>query len=394
MLSEEEAPPAGGDMELPGSISSPVSKPDDRSAAERRVQKKLEARKKEEEEEGKKQKQGAKVDRKEIAEEEKKEVPPAYGKKKSLSVFVGTWNMAGSMYRDSLDSFLHPAQEYDVYAIGSQECERSIAASFFVASKAEWEASVASSLGPNYVLMQSCTLMATHIVVFLKKELVDLASDVESASVATGLYNVIGNKGGVAVSLVLGSTSFLFVNAHFAAHQNKVAARNADFSRINSSLPLGRKWSDAPLACDRFDRVFWSGDLNYRINGNRGIVDHAMRQDMFEALVHNDQLRIERDRGHVFVGFSEGPLEFRPTYKLHPGSNSLYDMSKKARIPAWTDRILFIDREGTRLLRYTCDDTLLASDHLPVFAEFEVDIDATAPARVEGTGGSTVCVVS
>ena len=47
-------------------------------------------------------------------------------------------------------------------------------------------------------------------------------SATESSSVATGLGNTLGNKGGVGVGFTVGSTSFLFINAHFAAHQNKV----------------------------------------------------------------------------------------------------------------------------------------------------------------------------
>ena len=40
--------------------------------------------------------------------------------------------------------------------------------------------------------------------------------DSQSGHVATGIGNVVGNKGGVGVGLLLGEdTSFLFVNSHF-----------------------------------------------------------------------------------------------------------------------------------------------------------------------------------
>jgi hypothetical protein len=60
-----------------------------------------------------------------------------------------------------------------------------------------------------------------------------------------------------------------------------------------------------------------------------------------QVLVFNDQLRIERGEGRVFVGFGEGPCNFRPTYRLDHGSADVYDTSKKQRIPSWTDRVLY-----------------------------------------------------
>lgn len=39
-------------------------------------------------------------------------------------------------------------------------------------------------------------------------------------------------------------------------------------------------------------------------------------------------------------GFAEGPLRFRPTYKLDLGTDA-YDSGPKRRVPAWTDRVLF-----------------------------------------------------
>jgi hypothetical protein len=41
--------------------------------------------------------------------------------------------------------------------------------------------------------------------------------------VATGIGNVLGNKGGVGVGLTVGgNTRILFLNSHFAAHDEKV----------------------------------------------------------------------------------------------------------------------------------------------------------------------------
>ena len=78
----------------------------------------------------------------------------------------------------------------------------------------------------------------------------------------------------------------------------------------------------------------------------------------------SDQLLKARKEGKVAVGYEtcligiekyasltcsraryeEGPLDFLPTYKYDPMSDT-YDTSKKARVPAWTDRILYRARE-------------------------------------------------
>ncbi|CAM9950857.1 unnamed protein product, partial [Ectocarpus fasciculatus] len=78
--------------------------------------------------------------------------------------------------------------------------------------------------------------------------------------------------------------------------------------------------------------------------------------NMHEVLLNNEQLSLERsrDRGGEgrgeggrqappFSGYSEGPLNFRPTYKFDSGTDT-YDTSSKQRVPAWTDRILYSGR--------------------------------------------------
>ncbi len=53
---------------------------------------------------------------------------------------------------------------------------------------------------------------------------------------ATGVGNVLGNKGGVAVTFTLLGARVLLVGAHFAAHDQNVERRNADFHRICAGL--------------------------------------------------------------------------------------------------------------------------------------------------------------
>ncbi len=40
---------------------------------------------------------------------------------------------------------------------------------------------------------------------------------------------------------------------------------------------------EAERVTERFDRVFWLGDLNYRINGTRDMVDLLLKGNMHEV---------------------------------------------------------------------------------------------------------------
>jgi hypothetical protein len=44
-------------------------------------------------------------------------------------------------------------------------------------------------------------------------------------------------------------------------------------------------------------------------------------------------------------------------------------------VPAWTDRVLYIENDGLRCVEYGADFTLKTSDHRPVFASFISNID-------------------
>lgn len=102
-----------------------------------------------------------------------------------------------------------------------------------------------------------------------------------------------------------------------------------------------------------FDRVFWFGDFNYRIDASRGEVDAKLNssggvggsvasvgQGAIDELLELDQLRAQMRDQAVFRGFEESKIMFKPTYKYDKASD-VYDSSKKQRVPAWTDRIVF-----------------------------------------------------
>lgn len=66
--------------------------------------------------------------------------------------------------------------------------------------------------------------------------------------------------------------------------------------------------------------IFWIGDLNYRLADNppRELFDTNNYADLLKC----DQLYQEMQKRRVFVNYTEGPIDFRPTYKYDPGTDN------------------------------------------------------------------------
>jgi len=103
--------------------------------------------------------------------------------------------------------------------------------------------------------------------------------------------------------------------------------------------------------------VVWVADTNYRVDLDNETARYLAENDELDALVASDQasrralrtlsntsltsslikLKNAMDSGVAFVGYEEGPLLFRPTYRYDVGTDT-YDTSEKMRIPAWAGR--------------------------------------------------------
>ena len=72
----------------------------------------------------------------------------------------------------------------------------------------------------------------------------------------------------------------------------------------------------------------------------------------------------------IFTGFKEGPVHFKPSYKLNVDSD-VYDTSRKRRVPAWTDRILHKGDSPIKQISYSSATKVRLSDHRPVYASYQ-----------------------
>ncbi|GAA5856924.1 hypothetical protein JCM9279_003597 [Rhodotorula babjevae] len=179
--------------------------------------------------------------------------------------------------------------------------------------------------GP-YVLVEKERLMGIYCAVFVAKCCEGLIKGVSTGRVTAGLMGGrMGNKGGVGISLHLHQTRLLFISAHLAAHASGLEFRKANALKILDELVVDDFWDNRggeqgprpEKLIDRFDGVFFAGDLNFRLNISRLHADWLVRAKDYSSALRFDQLRdVLAESGGCFDGFHEGAIAFPPTYKL------------------------------------------------------------------------------
>eukprot|EP00760_Papus_ankaliazontas_P021545 PhM_4_TR18709/c0_g2_i1/m.7856 len=224
-------------------------------------------------------------------------------------VFIGSWNV-GDTVPTSLTPWLSRAVGCDIAVVSSQES----------CAKAAWISAIAESLADtDFVLLHECSCWDIHLFCLARRCVLSRISHVESKTEATGIGHVLGNKGGVCISLRFDDTSLAFFGAHFAAHLENTSDRNSNFTEILGEVSESMSPTRHDLT-NAFHHVFWCGDLNYRIEGPSldDVID-AADVGAFETLLKYDQLAREMQLGRVFHGFRDAPPFFPPTYKYIPG---------------------------------------------------------------------------
>lgn len=306
-----------------------------------------------------------------------------------VSIFIGTWNMGLAPPPASLDAWV-PKDKYDIYFIGFQESGWTSGAKIpqtqilsYMWDTQEQEVlfgGLQKLLGPGYVRYAQRSLWQMRYVLFVRAEHVSSISNLQGNMFTTGVGGIVGDKGALGISLQFNHTSICFLTCHLAPHEGGWLTRNAHVQAIAHGLQLGTQ----EIPCDltnRFDYMFWSGDLNYRISLPRDKVLELIEKEDWEALKKHDQLLNEKVKGNCFVGFHEGDLNFRPTYRYNRGDRTY--STQKMRTPSWTDRVLWKSLPGlkAKLTAYGCSDEITTSDHSPVYAAFEVDTLRLIPTQ-------------
>jgi len=296
----------------------------------------------------------------------------------SLRVWTGVWNLAGLALEGAhCGRWLQKKPLHHIYAVG------------FCEVKAGASEEVKHFLGDDYDLVAEEAMSGIQVGVFAWKGIAEYVWDVRQAQVATGVANLLGNKGAAQVSFRLGKTKLLFICCHLAAGEGSkmMDVRTENLERILLDSPLRQKSEGLGLQ-EEFDRVFLMGDLNIRVEAARKEVETWLENEQPEQCMTRDQLLpllngrssilTEENHGLEDAGlwplFAEAPINFPPTYKYDPGTQ-VYDSSPKQRVPSWTDRILWRRSPHIAPMSYSSVMSLTCSDHRPIFAQFEVVVN-------------------
>eukprot|EP00980_Cylindrotheca_fusiformis_P025336 scaffold13478_cov132-Cylindrotheca_fusiformis.AAC.29 len=331
-----------------------------------------------------------------------------------IAVSVVTWNLAESspseddaaFIRNFRNSGIRGGSGSDLVLISGQECENIKPRRSEGSRSREYRRLMIKMLGEQYVPVALHLLGGIQFGLFAKKSFLKEIEEIAVADVTCGIGNVFHNKGAIAAFLKVKarnqsqqtkakSLRMVFVTAHMAAHVKNSDARDSDFWRISSELEaqapegfLPRRKEDSnegagngSFLFDSVDRVFFCGDLNYRIDLPRELTEFTIlnndngmiQKDKYPELLRHDQLQKTIAACTAFPGFAEGRIAFAPTFKFDK-ETGFYDTSHKQRIPAWTDRILF-KPVGTRVLEYTSEPNARHSDHRPVHGTFRVSME-------------------
>ncbi|KAF8905008.1 hypothetical protein CPB84DRAFT_1845100 [Gymnopilus junonius] len=178
-----------------------------------------------------------------------------------------------------------------------------------------------SRKGPYQLLIKE-RLMGIYMAIYIHRDVRPLVRGMTKSSVTTGLIGGrVGNKGSVGISLNVDGTTFLFLNAHLAAHEGKVNHRVANFMKIKAELSVDDFLSSddprkvAEDLTDRFDFTFLLGDLNFRLDISRLHADWLISRQEYAQAFEFDQLHALMKEGKIFSGFHEAPIHFPPTFK-------------------------------------------------------------------------------
>lgn len=206
------------------------------------------------------------------------------------------------------------------------------------------------------------------------------------STVGVGVMGYIGNKGSVSVSMSIYQTLFCFICTHLTSGDKEVdqLKRNADVHEIHRrTLFRMESGLGLPKTIQDHEKIFWLGDLNYRINLPYDETRQLISKEEWSQLVEKDQLVREMKKGNVFNGWSEGILNFPPTYKYKMNSDNYTGGDPKAgrRTPAWCDRILSFGK-GIKLLGYRRSELKL-SDHRPVTAINDVEVEVFSLEKLQ-----------
>ncbi|KAK7277379.1 hypothetical protein RIF29_18530 [Crotalaria pallida] len=238
----------------------------------------------------------------------------------------------------------------------------------------------------SYVRIVSKQMVGIFITIWVRRRLRKHIQNLKVSTVGVGVMGYIGNKGSISVSMSIYQTLFCFICTHLTSGEKEgdEHKRNSDVHEILRRTHFHSvSYIGLPKRILDHERIIWFGDLNYRINLSNAETRALISKKQWSKLVEKDQLMRELKNDGVFGGWSEGVLNFPPTYKYEINSEKYHGEDPRVgkRTPSWCDRILSYGK-GMRLLSYGRAELKL-SDHRPVRATYMVEVEAFSPRKLQ-----------
>lgn len=235
----------------------------------------------------------------------------------------------------------------------------------------------------QYEFKHHISLGGVFTAVAVRKGIVDkfgdkLRIDVkgEPQMIRLGFGGKLANKSAIVYTLEAGNTArIMLIGCHLTAHQEAKDERDKELrdlsSLINSNNDGATSNDDNELNSNEnsssgtfnfmeekdfnesetfkgIDYFILQGDLNYRIDlTKQETLDLIAKKDI-KTLLDNDQLNKSREEYPSIKKLKEGEINFLPTYKFERGTQN-YDDGPKQRIPSYTDRVLYMKNDQSRL---------------------------------------------
>ena len=306
-----------------------------------------------------------------------------------LNILCITWNVGGIkddeqiIIRDLFtDNIFHRNNRVpDIIVIGLEEIvELDIYNILSITSNEDtvnnWTNNLISTINSIYPYtfkqITVLNLVGIYCLILAQSHLKEDIEILDTKVVKTGLFGTLGNKGYLIANLRLfKKIEISFAVGHLEAGENSNDERISTLKQILSTELEGNYGNKIFKNSD-----FWIilGDLNFRIETTFDKSFEMIKRKEYITLYEFDQLYISRLNDGGLNEINEARINFPPTYKYISGSNNYLNDIENLRTPSWTDRILFCHKNNIRNLDYSNIPTIMYSDHRPVQASFEINL--------------------
>ncbi|CAL9180173.1 unnamed protein product [Musa hybrid cultivar] len=210
-----------------------------------------------------------------------------------------------------------------------------------------------------FVRIISKQMVGIYLSIWVRRSVRNHIQNLKVSTVGVGVMGYIGNKvswsfvitGSISVSMSIYQTPFCFVCSHLSSGEKSgdELRRNSDVQEIHRRTQFSTVAGGAglPKTIHDHERIFWLGDLNYRIDLSPEKTHELIAGRNWTLLAERDQLKRELKKGRAFDGWSEGVMNFPPTYKYAFNSTNYVGDDHKGgrRNPAWYELTLLTDQK-------------------------------------------------